>query len=240
MQQRFRDAILAGAVAQTAPFLASALCDALAKPASVLVRIWLVDGEDELCLVASAGSPLGGGSYRRTDGSFSRFQFGVGKIGTVAATRMPFITRKIRGDEDWLANPGWIARQQVRSCMAYPLVAGEEALGVLAVFDRTPATDEMLDGLSFLADYAAVRLASLRASAAPAAPAVPVTPATPAAPAAPAGPLTRRALRDLEQQSIAAALAATNGRVFGPGGAAALLEMKPTTLASRIRALGLK
>jgi transcriptional regulator with GAF, ATPase, and Fis domain len=52
--------------------------------------------------------------------------------------------------------------------------------------------------------------------------------------------LTRSELRALETQTIAAALARTNGRVFGPRGAAALLGMKPTTLASRLKALGLR
>ena len=36
-----------------------------------------------------------------------------------------------------------------------------------------------------------------------------------------------------------AALKATHGKVFGPGGAAELLGMKPTTLASRLKALGI-
>jgi transcriptional regulator with GAF, ATPase, and Fis domain len=36
------------------------------------------------------------------------------------------------------------------------------------------------------------------------------------------------------------ALAQTGGKVFGPRGAAALLGMKPTTVISRIKALGLE
>ena len=42
-----------------------------------------------------------------------------------------------------------------------------------------------------------------------------------------------------ESANIAAALAAANGRIYGRSGAAELLGMKPTTLASRIRALGI-
>ncbi len=37
-----------------------------------------------------------------------------------------------------------------------------------------------------------------------------------------------------------AALQQTGGKIFGPDGAAELLGMKPTTLASRIAALGLE
>ena len=51
--------------------------------------------------------------------------------------------------------------------------------------------------------------------------------------------LTRAELKQRERESIATALAQTGGRVFGRDGAAALLGMKPTTLVSRIKALGL-
>lgn len=51
--------------------------------------------------------------------------------------------------------------------------------------------------------------------------------------------LTRNELKRQERDGIAAALKQTGGKIFGPGGAAELLGMKPTTLASRISALRL-
>jgi transcriptional regulator with GAF, ATPase, and Fis domain len=51
--------------------------------------------------------------------------------------------------------------------------------------------------------------------------------------------LTEAARRERDRSSILAALDACNGRVFGTTGAAALLGVKPTTLASRIKALGI-
>jgi transcriptional regulator with GAF, ATPase, and Fis domain len=51
--------------------------------------------------------------------------------------------------------------------------------------------------------------------------------------------LTRDELKRQERDGIAAALKQTRGKIFGSGGAAKLLGMKPTTLASRITALGL-
>ena len=42
-----------------------------------------------------------------------------------------------------------------------------------------------------------------------------------------------------ERESIVEALKQTVGKVFGVGGAAELLAMKPTTLVSRIKALGI-
>ncbi len=52
--------------------------------------------------------------------------------------------------------------------------------------------------------------------------------------------LTREDWKRQERESITAALRKSAGKVFGPGGAAELLDMKPTTLASRIKALRLR
>jgi transcriptional regulator with GAF, ATPase, and Fis domain len=51
--------------------------------------------------------------------------------------------------------------------------------------------------------------------------------------------MTDAELRKLEADNIGAALEATGGKVYGPDGAARLLGVKPTTLASRMKALGL-
>jgi DNA-binding NtrC family response regulator len=47
-------------------------------------------------------------------------------------------------------------------------------------------------------------------------------------------------LRDLERENLRRALVRTRWKVSGPGGVAELLGIKPTTLASRIRKLGLQ
>jgi formate hydrogenlyase transcriptional activator len=52
--------------------------------------------------------------------------------------------------------------------------------------------------------------------------------------------LTRADLKLRERENILNALAQTNGKVYGPGGAAELLDMKPSTLTSRLKSLGLK
>jgi transcriptional regulator with GAF, ATPase, and Fis domain len=63
----------------------------------------------------------------------------------------------------------------------------------------------------------------------------PPKPAQP--PAHATGLLTRAAHKRLERESIITALKQSSGKIFGEGGAAELLGMKPTTLASRIKAL---
>ncbi len=50
---------------------------------------------------------------------------------------------------------------------------------------------------------------------------------------------TELELRQLERENLRAALAAAGGKIYGKGGAAELLGVRPTTLSSRMKALGL-
>ena len=59
-----------------------------------------------------------------------------------------------------------------------------------------------------------------------------------AAPAA--GFITEEQMRELQRRNLVAALEAAGGRISGKGGAAELLGIKPTTLADRMRALGIE
>ncbi len=54
------------------------------------------------------------------------------------------------------------------------------------------------------------------------------------------GILTQEQMREREKRNLEAALEETGGQLYGDGGAAALLGMKPTTLASRLKALGIE
>jgi PAS domain S-box-containing protein len=52
--------------------------------------------------------------------------------------------------------------------------------------------------------------------------------------------LTFEEIKQLDRKNIIAALEQTDGKVFGKGGAAELLDTRPTTLTSRIKRMGLK
>lgn len=52
--------------------------------------------------------------------------------------------------------------------------------------------------------------------------------------------ITQRDWSQLDRENVLAALNRTNGRVSGPGGAAELLGIKPTTLRSRLKARGIE
>jgi transcriptional regulator with GAF, ATPase, and Fis domain len=47
-------------------------------------------------------------------------------------------------------------------------------------------------------------------------------------------------LQEMERRHLQRALTHTGGKIYGPDGAAALLQLKPTTLQSRLRKLGLR
>ena len=51
---------------------------------------------------------------------------------------------------------------------------------------------------------------------------------------------TLKQLLALERRSIQEALQMSGGKIYGPGGAAELLGLRPTTLSSKIAALGIK
>lgn len=53
-------------------------------------------------------------------------------------------------------------------------------------------------------------------------------------------PAPPSSLADVQREAIARALRHTRGRVSGPSGAAALLGLKPTTLESRMKKLGVR
>jgi len=55
-----------------------------------------------------------------------------------------------------------------------------------------------------------------------------------------AAPIPEAEQRHRERENLLAALQQTGGKIYGPGGAAALLGIKPTTLASRLNALGIE
>jgi transcriptional regulator with GAF, ATPase, and Fis domain len=54
------------------------------------------------------------------------------------------------------------------------------------------------------------------------------------------GVVTNEEMRRRERQNIVAALEQAQGKLYGRGGAAELLSIKATTLASRMKALGIK
>ncbi|HRC44725.1 MAG TPA: sigma 54-interacting transcriptional regulator, partial [Nitrospira sp.] len=149
-------------------------------PNTVLTRIWLTtpnqscpvclgkedpaDGTKALHLVASAGVPHDKhADYSRIDGGFHRCAIGERKIGRVAMNGESLWLAGVRGDEEWIADPAWFAREGIQTFAAQPLIFRGEMLGVLALFDRGRLDAEAFEWLRVFADYAAVSIANARA-----------------------------------------------------------------------------
>ena len=105
-----------------------------------LVRMWVAD-VGGLTLMASGGTPTGGGSYNRLDGEFREMAVRTATIASIAERPEPFVVQGIRGDEEWLMNPGWAARQGLRAFLAFPLVEEGRIAGIFADLRSRGADD---------------------------------------------------------------------------------------------------
>jgi transcriptional regulator with GAF, ATPase, and Fis domain len=222
----------------------------LAACDGVLARVWLT-GPGDLCpgcpqrprcpdqtrclhLVASAGLTT------RLDGPFRRYPIGSTEVGRVPLTRRAFVTG---GDlaAQGLAEATWLATHQVGGFAALPLEYGGQAIGVLAVFARVEPTGRELAVLAHIAGLGALALGSLRAyrELATERNRVVARAARHRAEHAEATTDPLRPLAESEREIIERVLSHTAGKVSGATGAAAILQMKPTTLFSRMKKLGI-
>lgn len=239
-----------------APLL-RAVVEGLAERGAALARVWLLDpepGGDTLRLAASAGRSRAerGADWTRLDGTFQRFRVGTGKVGTAAASAHPVAVRDVQREKRRISRPAWARREGIHGFAAIPLASRGRVLGVLGVFRRDPLDSR---GLASLCDVAAhlgaglrralafgeleLRADALEREARSLREALASARARGAAGTLPGGDvLTDTELRAYERANLERALARSGGRVYGPGGAAALLGLRPTTLASRLRALG--
>jgi transcriptional regulator with GAF, ATPase, and Fis domain len=155
------------------------------------------------------------GVTTRLDGPFRRFPLGARQVGRVALERTRFVALDGLAALN-LAEPTWLATHRVESFAAFPLTRGDECLGVLALFSQRRLSEGDLTSLA-----AAARLLALVRIAV-------------------AAPPDLRTLAEIERDAIERVLAHTSCRVSGPRGAATILGLKPTTLHSRMRKLGVR
>jgi transcriptional regulator with GAF, ATPase, and Fis domain len=234
------------------------VCDA---SDAALARIWLLGPGDECsscpmrpecpdqarCLHLEAGAGL----TRHIGGQFRRFPLGARRVGEVALTLAPFVELDALPALG-LADPAWLATHRILSFGAFPIASGERCLGVMAVFSRRRLSDADTRLLAVSARHAAIAVSVMRAveereaRRAPAPPPPTGADATgdPEAHEAPERAPERapalRTLAEIERAAIERVLLHTAGRVSGPRGAAVVLGLKPTTLESRMKKLGVR
>lgn len=162
-----------------------------------------------LHLVSSAGLST------RLDGYYRRFPIGARQVGKVMLSATPFVANEGLAALG-LAEAGWLSLHAIRSFAAFPLRREGASVGVFALFSRRPLGPTDVRGLA-----AAAELLALASS-----------------PTTRQEPRPLRPLAEVERETIERALVHTGGRVSGPRGAASILGLKPTTLQSRMKKLG--
>ncbi|MEM1243100.1 MAG: LuxR C-terminal-related transcriptional regulator [Cyanobacteria bacterium P01_H01_bin.26] len=117
-------------------------------------RIWLVEPDRRaLRLVSSSGL------YTQLDGDFARVPMGAFKVGKIAQHCIPFLSNCLP-DEDWVKDREWAIAKKIQGFAGLPLMADEQAIGVLAVFSHRPMAPEFLEVLQILSLSVAGALAS--------------------------------------------------------------------------------
>jgi PAS domain S-box-containing protein len=147
------------------------------QPGVALARIWLLPSADlptichtvsdrpgDLCLVASAGTPINspGEDWSFLRGQFARVPFNIGKVGQVAATRHPILVEDVAAPNDWIVQPEWAKREDIRSFAGHPLIFRDKLLGVISVFSRHPLGPREFTWFGLFANQAALAIANAR------------------------------------------------------------------------------
>jgi transcriptional regulator with GAF, ATPase, and Fis domain len=151
-------------------------------PDVALARVWLLQsrsGNDCDCckfttkcedksrclhLMASAGQSIEDEAHwTRTNGAFSRFPIGRGKVGEIAQKGKPTEVLVVDHNASWVTNPDWMKREQITSFVGQPLICQGELLGVLAVFTRVRLGEGALGMLRMVADHLAYAIANAHA-----------------------------------------------------------------------------
>ncbi len=214
-----------------------------------------------LHLAASGAGPQAtrAADWARLDDDARRIPLGARSIGAVAAKTKSLLVSGSHLEPPWPAPADWLRSERIRTFSGHSLAFQGELFGVLGIFSRDPIDSwEHVWLERFAAEVAAaiasarenedlrLELARLRSEVEERAAARGVHAALAAQPAAlapPTAPPSRARVeseserRARERANIEAALARAKGRIYGPSGAAALLGLKPTTLASRIKSM---
>jgi PAS domain S-box-containing protein len=113
---------------------------------AAFARIWIVTKDGRfLELQASAGM------YTHLDGAHRLVPVGQLKIGLIALERTPHVTNDVINDPR-LSNPDWARVEGMVAFAGFPLVAGGQVVGVLAMFSREPISQGVMETLATISD----------------------------------------------------------------------------------------
>lgn len=123
---------------------------------AAFARVWVLDPQEQmLVLTASAGL------YTHLNGPHGRVPVGQFKIGQIAAERLPHLTNAVVGDPR-VSNQEWAAREGMVGFAGYPLLVGDELVGVMALFSKHELVAATLDALETASTAISVTIANTK------------------------------------------------------------------------------
>ncbi|WP_454062327.1 PAS domain S-box protein [Candidatus Nitrospira salsa] len=113
---------------------------------AALARIWILNTSEQILeLRASAGL------YTHQDGAHGRIPVGQFKIGKIASEKRPHLTNDVIGDPR-VPDQEWVKQESLVAFAGYPLMSGQNVLGVMGMFSRRPLTEYALRSLQTVSD----------------------------------------------------------------------------------------
>ncbi len=133
---------------------------------AVFARVWLIDNGDICpdCIYADVCTnknkclhlKVTVGTYAR-DEDYMRIPIGTMRVGRIAEDRKPSLVNDLAKD-GYIHNPEWIKKEGIVAFAGYPLMLGDELLGVIALFSKRPISDEEFKMLGSFADRTAMAI----------------------------------------------------------------------------------
>ena len=139
------------------PAMMQRCCEvAVAHLDAAFARVWVLDPEQQmLVLTASAGL------YTHLNGPHGRVPVGKFKIGQIAAERQPHLTNSVVGDPR-VSNQEWAVREGMVAFAGYPLLVGDELVGVMALFSKQELVAATLEALETASTAISVAIANTK------------------------------------------------------------------------------
>ncbi|NJL19740.1 MAG: GAF domain-containing protein [Leptolyngbyaceae cyanobacterium SM1_3_5] len=115
-----------------------------------LARIWtLNDSEQVLTLQANAGRST------CVNQNHHRVPIGQFKVGWIAQHKQPYLTNQVITDP-LTSDREWAEREGIVAFAGYPMIIQDRLLGVIAIFARSPLTEQSLQEMTAIASAVAV------------------------------------------------------------------------------------
>jgi signal transduction histidine kinase len=86
-----------------------------------------------------------------------RVERGMGEIGQVAELRVPIVTNDPANHRQLALNP-WMSEEGIQAFAGFPMVVGDQLLGVLAIYHRRPLDRNTIELLTLFAQHAATAI----------------------------------------------------------------------------------